>query len=96
MIHQTEIIAAGLNIASLRQGSENHPHAKMTLHSNIEVDQHEYSRFDHNELMAAYASRQKYVPSILRVLMEMSEEQRRLSLVALQAVMGGSFGLRAE
>lgn len=46
---------------------------------------------DSDELLATYVARESYVPSMLRLMLDMSEEQRRLSLAMLQSVSAGNF-----
>ncbi|MCA0405052.1 MAG: hypothetical protein LCH39_02735 [Proteobacteria bacterium] len=49
-----------------------------------------------DELLAAYVAREPHVPSMLRLLLDMSEEQRRLSLAMLQSVSAGNFLASSE
>lgn len=48
-------------------------------------------RLDCEEVLAAYVARERHVSPMLRLLLEMSEDQRRLSLAMLQCVCAGNF-----
>jgi hypothetical protein len=46
---------------------------------------------DHDEILAAYLSREPLIAPMMQVLLEMSEEQRRLALSILQCISLGSY-----
>ena len=44
-----------------------------------------------DEVLAAYLVREPHVAPMMRILLEMNDEQRRLSLVVMQCVASGGF-----
>lgn len=51
----------------------------------------ETNMLQEEELLAAYIVREPHVAPMMRILLEMNDEQRRLSLAVMQCVASGGF-----